>query len=56
MMSRYNLVNVSISGGLGGALAGAIISFGSAREREHSYYVFGNTDVQFVAFELVKVS
>ena len=31
MLSNYRLFDVGCSGGLGGALAGAIISFGSAR-------------------------
>ena len=32
LLSNYRLLDVGCSGGLGGALAGAIISFGSARE------------------------
>ena len=31
LMDQYTLLDVGGSGGLGGALAGAIISFGSAR-------------------------
>ena len=56
-LARARLLDVAGSGALGGALAGAVICFGSAREFEFHTFCFTSLDVLtiWLAFELVKV-
>jgi solute carrier family 25 carnitine/acylcarnitine transporter 20/29 len=58
LLYKHSLAHVGGSGGLGGALAGAIISFGSAREFLVCLPRYDNLNLLnfLAAFELVKVS
>jgi hypothetical protein len=54
-LNEESVLHVGGSGGIGGALAGAIISFGSAREFSSHLRSSVVDTCSYTAFELVKV-